>query len=151
FEESEVVPTDSDGVSSSQVALVTLGTPLQLFGNLSRDERIWLTWRLNEELRRYKPDSDYDPAVKDVVPADQTINEPPTDCSWRCEDLFDEVEFVQRGTIEWGVLGGMLFLNLFWNGIVSVFVLTLWGFGQGPARFSGGWWGLFLFLIPFEV
>lgn len=40
---------------------------------------------------------------------------------------------------------------LFWNGIVSVFVLSLFGvLGDEPPK-GLAWWGLFAFLIPFEV
>ena len=45
-----------------------------------------------------------------------------------------------------------MFVNLFWNGIVSVFVLQLLGAGpNGIAPLGAEWWGLFFFLIPFEA
>ena len=78
--------------------------------------------------------------------------EAPSDCRWQRIDEIDSTAFLQRGRILWGMLGGFLFATLFCNGIVSVFVLNLWGFMPGDQQPKGGeWWFLFFFLIPFEV
>jgi hypothetical protein len=46
----------------------------------------------------------------------------------------------------------LLFVNAFWNGIVSVFVLILFGVMQvNNAPQGWPWWGMFVFLIPFEA
>ncbi len=59
---------------------------------------------------------------------------------------------MRRGRFSLAGLLGALFINLFWNGIVSVFLMALFGFGpEGPQQFGIGWWGMFLFLIPFEA
>ena len=50
-----------------------------------------------------------------------------------------------------GALLGLLFVCLFWNGIVSIFI---WGLYSGEMEGDMGvmgWWGMFVFLIPFEV
>jgi hypothetical protein len=79
-----------------------------------------------------------------------TPPEPPSDCRWERIDDFDSTAFLQQGRMAWGSLGGLLFVTLFWNGIVSVFVAGLCGFmPNGPQ--GGMWWFLFVFLIPFEV
>ena len=52
----------------------------------------------------------------------------------------------------WPSLFVLLFVNLFWNGIVSVFVIGLFGGMKAEEVPEGlGWWGMFVFLIPFEV
>lgn len=91
---------------------------------------------------------------------------PPSDCRWQRvadPDDFDMIVFEQRGKSEWSGLGVLLFVNLFWNGIVSIFVLgglcgmlpdgkALGGGGNGVGPIGSlGWWGLFFFLIPFEA
>lgn len=76
--------------------------------------------------------------------------EPPSDSAWQREDSFDWFAFRQRGKLSWGVLGGLLFINAFWNGIVSVFVMALFSRDMGRPQ-GAEWWGLFFFLIPFEV
>ena len=65
---------------------------------------------------------------------------------------FDEFAFTRRGRLGCAAVGGLVFINLFWNGIVSVFVMVLLGLAPVGERMQGGeWWGLFFFLIPFEV
>ena len=56
-----------------------------------------------------------------VLSLAKTPREPPSDCRWRRIDDFDSTAFLQRGRLALGTLGGLLFINLFWNGIVSVF------------------------------
>jgi hypothetical protein len=59
--------------------------------------------------------------------------------------------FRQNGRWNLGALAGVLFVNVFWNGIVSVFVMVLLGRMpiDNPPQ-GGEWWFLFVFLIPFE-
>jgi hypothetical protein len=46
----------------------------------------------------------------------------------------------------------MLFIAMFWNGIVGVFVAVLAGLApMDTAPHGAAWWGLFVFLIPFEA
>jgi hypothetical protein len=47
-------------------------------------------------------------------------------------------------------IGVLLFVNAFWNGGVSVFVCVLFGVMEGGPE-GAGWWGMFVFLIPFVV
>jgi hypothetical protein len=77
----------------------------------------------------------------------------PSDSRWRRIDDFDSTSFVERGRFALGTLGGMLFINLFWNGIVSVFLGVLLGLvpGNNIPPVGAAWWGLCVFLIPFEV
>ena len=61
-------------------------------------------------------------------------------------------EIWQRGWLSLAAILGGLFINAFWNGIVSVFVMVLLGVmpNNNPPQ-GAEWWGLFFFLIPFEV
>src|SRR5262249_13157931 len=88
----------------------------------------------------------------EVLSLDRSRSEPPTDCNWRVTNDPETFEFWQKGRLNIGALAGLLFVNAFWNGIVSVFVMTLFGLmpgNNGPQGWE--WWGLFVFLIPFEV
>jgi hypothetical protein len=88
---------------------------------------------------------------KQILQLSKNPREPPSDCRWEWIDDFDSTTFLQRGRILWAVLGGFLFATLFCNGIVSVFILNLWGFMPGQQPKGGEWWFTFFFLIPFEV
>jgi hypothetical protein len=85
-----------------------------------------------------------------ILELSKTPCEPPSDSRWERIDEIDSITFLQRGRILWNMLFGFLFATLFCNGIISVFVLNLWGFLQDqPKGFE--WWFLFFFLIPFEI
>ena len=78
--------------------------------------------------------------------------EPPVDSRWKLNTDFDSVTLTKRGEFSLAALGATTFIMLFWDGIVSVFVMLLWGIAPGGPKFlSGEWWFLFVFLIPFEV
>lgn len=152
FETSWQAGTSGRGGPVSQIDLVTTGQPISFFSGVPEGERQWLTWRLNDELRRLHPQRGHRPANQPRQFAD--LAERPSDCNWRLEEHARGLCFYQRGQLTLTALGGVLFINLFWNGIVGVFVGVLWGFapgGGGPAKFSWEWWGMFLFLIPFEL
>lgn len=141
---------DADSAPVNHIKMVTLGQPLQTFADLPHDERAWLVWRLNHQLKVLNPHDDDDPRTPSSRRTDSV--EPPSDNSWKLIEDYDSISFVQRGKLQLSAVMGALFIALFWNGIVSVFVMVLLGVAPGgPARFSGEWWGLFLFLIPFEA
>jgi hypothetical protein len=156
------------------IEMVTLGKPLRLAFRLPDDERAWLIHRLNsyltataspgaarpflsppDEARVADPEIERDEehqAETETLVAERTLSEPPTDGDWRLHDGVDEFAFEQRGRWKAATLGLLLFINLFWNGIVSVFVLVLLGrMPEGDAPQGREWWGLFLFLVPFEL
>lgn len=119
--------------------------------------------RGDDEASRDSDAEDEDDDTPQTLALGPTPYAPPSDCRWQRAadpDDFDAIVFEQRGQPNWSGLGGLLFVNLFWNGIVSVFVLGgLCGMmpdgnnGGGGIGAPGsiGWWGLFFFLIPFEV
>ncbi|WP_425398830.1 hypothetical protein [Aeoliella sp.] len=68
--------------------------------------------------------------------------ERPSDSSWQLSREGRALVFINRGRWSLAAILGSLFICLFWNGIVSVFVLQL---------FEDFQWFLAIFLIPFEV
>jgi len=141
--------TSDDEAVTSYVELRSLGQPLLMLANLSDGERQWLTWRLNQQLRVLNPEveNEDDTSFTSVSRAN-----PPSDCAWTCDDTYEGLTFVRRGHFSLVALLSILFINLFWNGIVSVFVMALFGGAPGgPARFAPEWWGMMLFLLPFEA
>jgi hypothetical protein len=162
------------------VEMRTLGRPLSFAAGVTKAECDWLIDQLNEclhELRGDVNDSEQEIATPDEPDANKaadadaneedgddslvddpralslasTPREPPSDCRWERIDDIDSTSFVQRGRLAWGSLGGLLFVTLFWNGVVSVFIGCLCGFMPGNGPQGVEWWGLFVFLIPFEV
>lgn len=149
------------------IEVKTVGKPFKFGFRLPERERLWLISQLNEILGQIKsgesqtpplplridPESDSPGGNAVALHPGNTSATPPSDNSWVREDDFDSVTFHQRGRLQVGALCILLFINAFWNGIVSVFVMVLFGLapGNNPAPHEIGWWGLFVFLIPFEV
>ncbi len=153
------------------IEMVTLGKPLAFAYRLPDGERAWLIYQLNQFLTNSQPRSDITALTvtspqessinasiesalgpTEVLSHERTMERPPTDCSWQVADDSAGYLFWQTGRLNIGQLAGLLFVNAFWNGIVSVFLLALFGFmplNNAPAGW--GWWGMFVFLIPFEV
>ncbi|MFO0945000.1 MAG: hypothetical protein U1D30_03500 [Planctomycetota bacterium] len=157
------------------IELVTVGLPLQFCFRLPDNERAWLIHQLN----RFLGTLDFDrtasstepeftqakpvftkwgtarktpkPTITERLAREATHEEPPNDCRWYLGEGFDAFQIMRPGLWHWGALGGLLFINAFWNGIVSVFVMILFGFMPGDQPHGWEWWGLFFFLIPFEV
>jgi hypothetical protein len=157
------------------IEMLTLGKPVRFAFRLPDLERAWLIHRLNQFLTKSPPSQerlvvqsavtlshhtstgDYSVAGKthvatEVLAFETTLAEPPTDRNWHVTDDPDTFEFRQRGRLNIGPLAVLLCINAFWNGIVSVFVMVLFGLMPGNNAPQGGeWWGLLVFLIPFEV
>lgn len=155
------------------IEMTTLGKPVRFAFRLPDRERAWLIYRLNQfvgksqpeveqveppsalELARQRAFSGPSPETStshEVLTVDNTLARPPTDCDWQFTDDISAIAFSQRGRLEFTTLLWLLFLNAFWNGIVSVFVLSMLGLSpldQVPQGWE--WWGMFVFLIPFEV
>lgn len=77
----------------------------------------------------------------------------PSDSRWDVEPVTgSEVAFVNQGRFSVGTVAALLFLNLFWNGIVSVFIAAPFQAGDDGMKLDDGGFGttgLYLFLIPF--
>jgi hypothetical protein len=171
FRECRSAHTDNDERLLG-IEMLTLGKSLRFAFRLPDGERAWLIDQLNQFLttsspHREVPGSQAAPSLQEskgnaspertlgpteVLSYERTLAAPPTDCSWRLAD--DSVAYVlwQQGRVNVGQLAGLLFVNLFWNGIFSVFVMFLFGLmplNNAPVGWE--WWGLLVFLIPFEV
>jgi hypothetical protein len=148
----------------------TVGRALRIFQGLDGDELEWLEYQINQQIG-LMPDKSGAGEVTaaahgDVGGGEENDSEdasllilsarparPPTDTQWEMSEGAAELAFMRRGRLALGGLGVLVFVNLFWNGIVSIFVGGLWGLApvQGtPAMGGPAWWGLFVFLLPFE-
>jgi hypothetical protein len=168
---SKVVDRES-GHTEEGIEIETLGRSLSFAWGLSDEERRWLVHQLNVCLAALRgsaveeDNSQDEPASLEQVESDvessavegpeaevrdarSEPSPPPSDCRWRRGDEFDTIMFTQRGRFSFSGFFSLLFINAFWNGIVSMFVYQLW-FGQAMPP-GIGWWGLFFFLIPFEL
>ncbi len=140
------------------------GKPLFIFAGLPDDELHWLAHQLSQlvdALPGQTAPSDAEiagistTAASATYPQSLTLSreevEPPSDCSWQRLSDFGALTFVQFGRWSWGGVLGMLFISAFWNGIVGLFVLQLFGMAPVHAPQGTEWWFLLLFLIPFEL
>jgi hypothetical protein len=169
---STVVDSES-GTREWGLEVLTHGQGLRFGKGLSDDERAWLIDQLETQLSRLMPgrepprpelqgqDSSESFAAQpratqtDVAGSGERLTlaaaplAPPSDSRWVRRDDFHQLTFVTRGRCGCGALGMLLFITVFWNGIVSVFLTQLFG-GEGGLQ-GAAWWALFVFLIPFEV
>lgn len=177
----EVQKSDESTTTTYGIELRGQGRSLRFAANLSEAERTWLCYELQATLRQLQaedhrglaladtdPDEDDSqyrgrqesaPAATDLdVAQDQFILEaadtplqPPSDSAWRLSDDIQTVRFAERGRLSLMMVLGMAFICTFWNGIVSVFLCVLWGVMPGAPPQGVEWWGMFVFLIPFEA
>lgn len=144
-----ILVPDADAVAPNTEPVMTCHGRNQVveFGQgLPRPELAWLAAVLEETRVRLQQWAG--PPLEDVShePA------PPAETAWTSEIEYDDLVLAKRGRWEAAAIGGMLFVTLFWNGIVSVFVAVLLGLMPGEGAPEGAaWWFLFLFLIPFEL
>lgn len=123
---------------------------------------LWLIGELNAFLNLDESDAENEvattrlsesPVTSTRLTSANVRDEAPEDSRWLCDEGPTTVEFYQRGRLKILTVLGLLFINAFWNGIVSVFVMALWGILPFDNGLPQGieWWGMFVFLIPFEV
>ncbi|MFO1021396.1 MAG: hypothetical protein U0903_11975 [Planctomycetales bacterium] len=149
--QSRLFSTDSEGDSTYGIEVVTLGKSVTLGLQMRALERDWLASFLQERLDQLRgmPGTRL-PAAEE--PADCRGYETPSDSSWQVVEEFPDLVMEQRGKFDAGTIAGLAFVCLFWNGIVGVFVALLCGGVQADPKLEGGmWWGLFVFLLPFEL
>ena len=78
--------------------------------------------------------------------------EQPFDSRWMRDEEADEFTIYKKGKFSFGGLVAALVFCCFWNGIVSVFLLSLFGVIPSKNPVEGGeFWFVFAFLIPFEL
>lgn len=162
----KVVDSESE-IRRRGVEVRTQGQGLQFGQGLPEAERLWLVHQLNEQLARLKPDggrreAEADPARESPVAAagdpasvperlvpGPTPLAPPSDARWKRWDRSPDIAFAMRGRLSWCAVGVLLFINAFWNGILSVFLSHLFLDASRPQ--GGEWWGHFAFLVPFAI
>ena len=156
--------TDDEGDRKEGIEVLNAGHVIRMGEDLVDVERDWIVFQLNQFL------ADTDATSKSIFPAterngdseiehsqavtrltiDHTCSVPPTDCSLQLVEDVNSFSIVQQGKLRLLDVGGVLFLNLFWNGIVSVFVVGLCGgFPMEETIEGAAWWGMLLFLTPF--
>lgn len=148
------------------IEIVCLGKSLKFGFRLSDHERAWIIQELSAVILEDDDSSIQPPALTQTVPRRdthpdfssnrltpaETLSNPPSDSAWKITLLPNEVTFQRSGSFKVGGFFTMSFICLFWNGCVSVFVLSLFGLMPGNNQLQASeWWGLFFFLIPFEV
>ena len=160
---------DSNAPRPVGLEIRSAGKPLFIFGGLPEPELQWLAWQLSQLVGSPTADeasvndaASETTADKKVVEQDasgprplrlalaESALPPPSDCTWERIADFSAIAFLQRGRWSWSGVLGLLFVAAFWNGIVSVFVMLLFGLMPGGPQ-GGEWWFLFVFLIPFEL
>jgi hypothetical protein len=153
-------PDSDTGRREHGLKIETDGRPIRFAKGAQDEELRWLTDMIQRQLYAIRPGS----AARDLagstlvgtpsvrrphaVPESLELQSPPleqpVECSLILSRSFQQTVLTRRTA--WrpllGGIGGLLFINLFWNGIVSVFVLQL------IRKFQ---WFLFFFLIPFEA
>lgn len=164
----------SDDSETRGLKLRTRGKTLKFASGLVQRELEWLVDQFNTRLaasrdrssdfrsrtKRLQSSQGGSPGHRDGtqresvrVLSDDIAYPPPADTRWVHTQEFDAEVFQHRGHWSPAKLGGLLFINLFWNGVVGVFLCVLFGvapINNGPLV-GVQWWFLCIFLIPFEV
>lgn len=130
---------------------------------LSKKKQLVFVAECTEFLKRQKgsawsPDSTGEMAGDDPMEvihlktAPLLFAEQPADSLWERDDEASEFTIFKKGKFSLGGLIVALIFCCFWNGIVSVFLLTLFGFVPSKGTIDGSeFWFVFVFLIPFEL
>ena len=147
--ESRVFHVDSESGVTAGLEIQTFGRSVVIGTALPPLERDWVADWLDRRRRRLQADAGLDetPALD---PADCRECAPPSDGTWTVEDDFEGPSFVQRGRLDVAAVLCLLFITVFWNGIVGVFVAAQLGLDRpeaAPRDFE--WWATTLFLAPF--
>lgn len=150
--ESRVFYVDTEGGVTQGIEIQTLGRSIAIGTALPPPEREWLADQLDGHRRRLQIGAGLE-VTPELDPPDCRDCEPPTDCQWLLEDHFGGPQFVQQGRLDVAMILGVPFVTVFWNGVFGVFVAVLAGLDRASTSPLDGvvWWGMFLFLIPFEV
>jgi len=135
------------------MVIETLGGPISVFSGVSMKELLWLKSELVDAIgldRRIEVSDEAVILKGNSFESALSIVEKPSESTWQMRQDFDGLVFFQRGTFSLLGIFVILMLNVFWNGIVSVFVMNLLGFDDDPPR-GLDWIGRALFLIPFVL
>ena len=131
----------------------TLGQPIEFACGISDEEQRWLVEWLNDYLDAlgpHGPPEHSSPGRTDGITTERrevlrpaaTPVGPPSDTRIEWRHRRDMVEFVWRGRWSLAAITAITFLNLFWNGIIGLFICK---------QIQDFDWFLFFFMIPHEV
>jgi hypothetical protein len=142
--------SQSDSPDPTGIEIVTLGRSFKFGLSLSTLERDWIADRMERMLAELQKPEERDDREDD--PIDCRDCDPPSDSAWVLDPDPEILAFRQTGRRHVGGLVAATFLNLMWNGVISIFVCGLLGLLPADhAMNAGEWWLTFLFLIPFEA
>lgn len=150
-----ILSFDRENSSRHAIEVQRMGKSLYMGENLSIAEQEWLAFALDDH-RQYLQRQAGISVTPDSVEIQQLLadgNAPTHDSAWSLQDdTFADLVFANHGRFELGSVLGLAFLNAFWNGIVSLFVLSMLGLGPEMKIPEGSaWWIAALFLLPFVV
>ena len=131
----------------------TLGQPIEFACGISAEEQRWLVEWLNEYLDALGP---HDPPEKlhaghrygittnrpGTLQSAATPVGPSSDTRIECRHYLDTIAFTWRGRRNLAAIAFLTFFNLFWNGIVGLFICK---------QIDKLDWFLFFFMMPHEI
>jgi hypothetical protein len=130
------------GTVEHGLKFVTWGRPLRFFKGLGAEERMWLRDLLQ---RRLPACADDESAAVEVLNPIQPHCVPPTDNALELLAEWDRTVFTRRRSINLAALYALTFINVFWSGVVAIFLL---GAVEAIAVDAFAWFTLVL-LVPF--
>lgn len=163
------------GQSGVVIELRTVGRPIRFGSTLLKPERDWLRHTLNQKLYSWQRTTNRKPVLPveaakigfgrplaGELLSDETKErsfrtaadpalEPPSDSRWRVRDGFDSVRYSLRGRFTPGAIFGLLFINLFVNGILGIFAKQVYWPEPAERLYGIEWLYRFLFLKPLEL
>ncbi len=144
---------DSEGNFTCQIAAVSLGRGFTFGSHLPRPEQEWLVHELNQQLQELQRLAGICRPLKLPVNDDYRDCGAPSDSHWTFREEPGGVSFEERGKLSLLSVLGLLFINGFWNGMLSVFIIGgLMGLApEEQVKVGAEWWELFWFLVPFEL
>jgi hypothetical protein len=131
----------------------TLGQPIDFACGISEEEQRWLVEWLNDYLDALgphgppqRPSAGHGDGItterRGILRPAATPVEPPSGSRIECRHHLDTIEFVWRGRRSLAAITVMTLANLFWNGIVGLFIFK---------QIQDFNWFLLFFMIPHEV
>lgn len=139
------VDTTEDGLS--QLTVLSSGEDLIIARNSKLEQVEALRDFLYEQIPSIESPGNFDKSETNLVARKRLAS--PANTSWQFEESFgNETVLGNQGSFEIGAFLVSLGGNLFWNGIVGVFVVKIVTDWMGPV--GGNWWET-LFIVPFVL
>lgn len=152
---------DDSGGKDRGIEVRTLGKPLRMFFGMPDPEIRWLVAQMSQLVAGLPEaatlvvgkEAGNPPPTTPTYPQQLVLLpeplQPPSDCAWTMSRDSDALCYDNRGRWSWLQVLGLLFVNCFWNGVVAVFLLAAFDDVVNKPQ-GAGWWGMMIFLVPFE-